>query len=223
MNIALIPARGGSKRIKNKNIKIFKGRPLISYAIECAFKSSLFDEIYVSTDSERIKDIALDCGAKVPSFRPPHLSDDFATTMDVICYEIENLNLKNDDIVCCIYPTAILLDAKFLKLGLQKLKENNYCFSACEFESNPFRGFLFKDNKLSMLFNDYINTRSQDLENVYFDAGQFYYGYAKTFLSRKPIFSEDSNIVLIPFSNTIDLNTPLDWERAKIKYELCMH
>ena len=127
MNVAIIPARDGSKRIKNKNIKPFFGKPIISYAINVAKESKIFDRIIVSTNSNEIKDIALQFGAEVPSLRPDNLSDDFTTTLDVISYEVKNLNLKSDDIVCCIYPTTPLLNpiAKSLKdLNVSKKSEN---------------------------------------------------------------------------------------------------
>lgn len=220
MNIAIIPARSGSKRIKNKNIKSFCGKPIIAYSIGAAIESSIFDRIIVSTNSDEIKKIAIEFGAEVPSMRPNHLSCDFATTLDVISYEVENLKLKDDDIVCCIYPTAPLLKPDFLKLGLKNMKRDSYCFSACAFNSNPLRGFYIKDEKLCLFDKNFTNTRSQDMEMMYFDAGQFYFGYAKNFVTKKSIFSEDSTLVILPEINVTDINTQDDWEIAEIKYKI---
>lgn len=220
MNIAIIPARGGSKRIKNKNIKLFCGKPIIAYAINVAIESKIFDRVIVSTNSNQIKNIARESGAEVPSLRPNNLSDDFATTLDVMSYEVKNLKLKDDDVVCCIYPTTPLLDSSFLKAGLKKLKKDSYCFSACLFHSHPLRGFYIRDKKLHLLNKNFINFRTQDMENVYFDAGQFYFGYAKTFADKKPIFSEDSTLIVLPEINVVDINTQNDWEIAEMKYKI---
>ncbi len=220
MNIAIIPARDGSKRIKNKNIKPFFGKPIIAYAINTAIKSNIFDRVIVSTNSNEIKDIAIKFGAEVPSLRPDNLSNDFTTTLDVISYEVKNLNLDDNDVVCCIYPTTPLLEPVFLKNGLKKLKKNSYCFSACAFRSNPLRGFYIKDEKLQLFDKKFINYRSQDMETMYFDAGQFYFGYAKNFANKKSIFSEDSTLIILPEINTVDINTQDDWEIAEIKYKI---
>lgn len=220
MNIAIIPARSGSKRIKNKNIKSFCGKPIISYAINTAKESNIFDRIIVSTNSIEIKDIAIKFGAEVPSIRPNKLSDDFATTLDVMSYEVKNLNLNDNDIVCCIYPTTPLLNPSFLKSGLERLKKNSYCFSACAFNSNPLRGFYIKNEKLFLFDKNFINSRSQDMETMYFDAGQFYFGYANSFANKKSIFSEDSTLIILPEINVADINTQDDWEIAEIKYKI---
>lgn len=220
MNVAIIPARDGSKRIKNKNIKPFFGKPIISYAINIAKESKIFDRIIVSTNSKEIKDIALQFGAEVPSLRPNNLSDDFTTTLDVISYEVKNLNLKSDDIVCCIYPTTPLLNPMFLQNGLKNLKKNAYCFSACAFNANPLRGFYIKNGKLQLFDKSFINSRTQDMETIYFDAGQFYFGYAKNFADKKSIFSEDSTLIILPEINVADINTQDDWEIAEIKYKI---
>lgn len=220
MKVAIIPARAGSKRIKNKNIKDFCGKPIISYAIDCAIDSDIFDRVIVSTDTKEIMDVALHYGAEVPSLRSEHLSDDFATTLDVMSYEVEKLRLNNDDIVCCLYPTTPLLKPEFLKIGLEKLTRDSYCFSACAFNSNPLRGFFIKNNKL-LLFDDRFEfSRTQDMDVMYYDAGQFYFGYASSFVNKKSIFSEDSTLVVLPEINVVDINTNDDWEIAEIKYKI---
>lgn len=223
MTIAIIPARAGSKRIKDKNIKDFCGKPIISYAINSAIQSSIFDRIIVSTNSAQIRDIALNFGAEVPHLRDEVLSDDFTSTLDVICHEAKKLNLEDDDIICCIYPTSPFLKVEFLKEGLRGLNKYNYCFSACNFNSNPLKSFFLKDNKLYLLNKEYEFSRSQDLEQFYYDAGQFYFGYAKNFFHKKPIFSEDSSFVILPQKYVCDINTQDDWEIAEMKYKIiCM-
>lgn len=220
MKVAIIPARAGSKRIKNKNIKDFCGKPIISYAIDCAIDSDIFDRVIVSTDTKEIMDVALHYGAEVPSLRSEHLSDDFATTLDVMSYEVEKLRLNNDDIVCCLYPTTPLLKPEFLKLGLEKLTRDSYCFSACAFNSNPLRGFFIKNNRLLLLDDRFEFSRTQDMDVMYYDAGQFYFGYASSFANKKSIFSEDSTLVVLPEINVVDINTNDDWEIAEIKYKI---
>lgn len=220
MKVAIIPARAGSKRIKNKNIKDFCGKPIISYAIDCAIDSDIFDRVIVSTDTKEIMDVALHYGAEVPSLRSEHLSDDFATTLDVMSYEVEKLRLNNDDIVCCLYPTTPLLKPEFLKLGLEKLTRDSYCFSACAFNSNPLRGFFIKNNRLLLLDDRFEFSRTQDMDVMYYDAGQFYFGYASSFANKKSIFSEDSTLVVLPEINVLDINTNDDWEIAEIKYKI---
>lgn len=220
MKVAIIPARAGSKRIKNKNIKDFCGKPIISYAIDCAIDSDIFDRVIVSTDTKEIMDVALHYGAEVPSLRSEHLSDDFAATLDVMSYEVEKLRLNNDDIVCCLYPTTPLLKPEFLKLGLEKLTRDSYCFSACAFNSNPLRGFFIKNNRLLLLDDRFEFSRTQDMDVMYYDAGQFYFGYASSFANKKSIFSEDSTLVVLPEINVVDINTNDDWEIAEIKYKI---
>ncbi|RDU65105.1 pseudaminic acid cytidylyltransferase [Helicobacter sp. MIT 14-3879] len=220
MNIAVIPARGGSKRIPNKNIKDFCGKPIIAYSIETALQSDIFDRVIVSTDSIEIREVSLKFNAEVPSLRPSNISDDNSTTLDVISYEVSNLGLESNDIVCCIYPTSPLLKIDFLKEAYFRLKEGSYCFSACEFNSNPLRSFYIKNEKLCLLNENFTSYRSQDLETFYYDAGQFYFGYASSFLNKKPIFSVDSSVVILPQINVVDINTQEDWEIAEIKYKI---
>lgn len=221
MNIAIIPARSGSKRIPRKNIKDFCGKPILAYAIESAKSAGIFDKIIVSTDSTEIQAIARDFGAESPHLREKY-SDDFATTIEVLAYEAEHLRLQKQDCICCIYPCTPLLNADFLKQGFEKFLQNpnSYIFSACEYSANPLRSFFIRDDKIQMLAEDFIESRSQDLEALYFDAGQFYFGSAENFLAKKPIFSVDSAIVKIPQIFVSDINTPKDWEIAEIKYHI---
>ena len=221
MNLAIIPARGGSKRIPRKNIKDFCGKPIIAYSIKAAQDSQIFDKIIVSTDSAEIAQVAVDFGAECPHLRES-FCDDFATTLEVLAYESNRLNLQKNDCICCIYPTAPLLKVDFLKKGFEKFLQNqkSYIFSVCEYNANPLRSFFIKDDKIQMLAERFELVRSQDLEALYYDAGQFYFGSAENFLSKKPIFSEDSRIVKIPQIFVTDINTPDDWEIAELKYKI---
>ena len=221
MNLAIIPARGGSARIPRKNIKDFCGKPIIAYSIKVAQDSQIFDKIIVSTDSAEIAQVAVDFGAKVPHLRES-FCDDFATTLEVLAYEAEFLGLGKNDNICCIYPTAPLLKVDFLKNGFEKFLQNqkSYIFSACEYNANPLRSFFVRDDKIQMLAERFEISRSQDLEALYYDAGQFYFGSAENFLSKKPIFNEDSRIIKIPQIFVTDINTPSDWEIAELKYKI---
>lgn len=220
MKIAIIPARSGSKRIKNKNIKDFCGKPIIGYAIACVKDSGIFDKVIVSTESKEIMDIALQFGADFADLRDERLSDDWSNTLDVMSYEVKRMGLASDDIVCCVYPTTPLLKPQFLKAGLEKLKHHSYCFSACAFRSNPLRGFFLKNGKIHLMDSNFEFVRSQDLDTMYYDAGQFYFGYAINFANKKSIFSQDSTLVLLPEKNVVDINTQDDWEIAEIKYKI---
>lgn len=217
-SIALIPARGGSKRIPNKNIVNFLGKPLIAYSIQTAQKSRCFDEIIVSTNCENIAKVAQEWGAKVPFIRPKELSDDFTPTLEVITHAIKALELKDEDRLCCIYPTAPLLQEKTIKEAFRVLK-NSYVFCACEFDFTPFRSFSFENQTLQMLYPEHQNTRSQDLPSIYHDAGMFYLGYVKTFREKKPIFSPSSTPIILPRSQTQDIDTPQDLLLAELKYK----
>ncbi len=221
MNVAIIPARSGSKRIPSKNIKDFCGNPIIFYAINAAKRAKIFDRIIVSTDSAEIAGIAQGFGAEIPHLRG-EFSDDYATTLEVLAYETAFLGLQKSDSVCCIYPCTPLLQADFLQKGFAKFLEhpNSYIFSACEYSANPLRSFFVRDGRIQMLCENYENARSQDLDALYYDAGQFYFGSAENFLNKKPIFSGDSRIVAIPQIFVIDINTPQDWEIAELKFKI---
>lgn len=243
--VAIIPARAGSKRIPHKNIKSFLGKPILSYPITCALESGLFDEIVVSTDSEEIAEVANTFGAQTPFLRPAHLSDDFASTLSVIAHAARELKLKSQDIVCCIYPTTPLLQAHILQNAfglLQAQKSAQYVFSALRFSHNPLRGFrlessapqetrAFAPQKEGILtpqarINGFVkpletkfqNTRTQDLEALFYDAGQFYFGRAGAFLEELPIFAPHSLGVELDFFDAQDIDMPADWELAEFKY-----
>jgi len=220
MNIAIIPARGGSKRIPRKNIKNFHGKPLIAYSIEAAIKSGCFDRIIVSTDDTEIAGIAQKYGAEVPFIRPKGISDDYATTLDVINHAVK-FCIKNGmdlEYICCIYATAPFLLPEYLQKGLSYLQSNeslNYAFSATNFSFPIQRAIKLKNNKVEMFQPEHLNTRSQDLEEAYHDAGQFYWGKKGAFLKSLPFFAQDSVIVQLPRDRVQDIDTSEDWDFAE--------
>ena len=221
--IAIIPARGGSKRIPRKNIKDFHGKPLIAYSIEVALKSELFDKVIVSTDDEEIALIARAYGAEVPFLRPKELSDDFTGTGEVIQHVLTELNKDNKyDYVCTIYATAPLLQIKYLIEGYEKLKSTN-AINAFSATTMPFpiqRTFKLNDNgRCEMFTPEHYTARSQDLEESYHDAGQFYWKKLK-FESKTTMFGEDSIPIILPRYLVQDIDTLEDWKRAEIMYEI---
>lgn len=224
MNIAIIPARGGSQRIPRKNIKMFHGKPLIAYSIEAAKASGCFKKIIVSTDDDEISEVAQEWGAEVPFLRPSNLADNFSTTLEVMQHAVEwcissNIDAKN---ICCIYATAPFLLPEYLKKGLQNLinKKAQYSFSATSFTYPIQRAIKLDGNGFVEMFNpENINTRSQDLEEAYHDAGQFYWGRANAFLNKLPLFSEHSSAILLPRDRVQDIDTLEDWEFAEALYK----
>lgn len=223
MNIAIIPARIGSKRLPKKNIKLFLGKPIISYAILAAKRSKLFDKIIVTTDSKKIKKIAELYGAEVPYLRPNSLSTDKVHFNYSIRHMIKWLKKKNLKVnnVCCIYPTSPLIKKKFLIEGYKLLKKNrNFVFSACLYRSPPQRGFFYQKNLLKLFDKNSYSKRSQDLKNIYHDAGQFYWGTAKNWLKNDIIFNKKSAIVEIPYLDFIDINYFSDWKIAEKLFKL---
>ena len=222
--VCIIPARGGSKRIPKKNIKDFFGKPLIAYSIEVALKSELFDKVIVSTDDEKIASIAKKYGAEVPFVRPKELSDDFTGTGAVISHALKFLeeNGENYNYVCTIYPTAPLLQAKYLIKGYEELK-NSDAHSTFSTTSMPFpiqRTFkLTKDGRCQMFTPEHFTSRSQDLEEAYQDAGQFYWTNLNT-KSDDIIFGKDSIPIILPRELVQDIDTPEDWQRAEKLYAI---
>lgn len=225
MKIAIIPARGGSKRIPRKNIKVFHGKPMIAYSIAVAKQSGLFDKIIVSTDDNEIAEIAKQHGAEVPFRRPQSLADDFTGTVPVIAHAIEAVEALGWQVseACCIYPTAPFLQADDLSKGLDLLTQHqgDYSFSATSFSFPIQRAIkLTQDQQVSMFYPEFEQTRSQDLQEGYHDAGQFYWGTATAFLAQKPIFSANSYAVLLPRVRVQDIDTTEDWERAERLYQV---
>lgn len=224
MNLCVIPARGGSKRIPRKNIKEFCGKPMIAWSIETALNSECFDEVIVSTDDAEIADIALSYGVKVPFTRPPHLSDDFATTADVMQHATQFYlqQQKQIDYICCIYATAPFIQIEDLKKGLDKLQNNpnlSYVFSATEYVFPIQRAIKLIDDKVAMFDETMFSIRSQDLEKAWHDAGQFYWGQTEAWNNKTRIFAEHSSIVELPHYRVQDIDTFDDWELATFKFK----
>lgn len=222
MQLAVIPARGGSKRIPRKNIKMFHGQPMIAWSIQAAIDSGCFDEVWVSTDDEEIAAVAQVYGAKVPFLRPAHLSDDFATTADVMSHAVEEFGKINHalpDYICCLYATAPFVTKADLVQGLEKIKNNsnlNYVFSATTYPFPIQRAIKLNEyDTVEMFSPQYFNVRSQDLEEAWHDAGQFYWGTAEAWLNKAMIFSTQSRVVELPRFRVQDIDTQEDWNRAE--------
>jgi pseudaminic acid cytidylyltransferase len=221
-NLCIIPARGGSKRIPRKNIKDFLGKPVIAYSIQAAISSHLFDEIMVSTDDEEIAELALKLNAKVPYKRSDENSGDFATTADVI-YEVlkyyENIGMTFD-YVCCIYPCAPFVNKTVLNTAYSKLKDGNFdtVFPLVEYQTPIQRAFKFNNDETSFYFSEFENTRSQDLERAYYDAGQFYWLNTITFLSNKKILTNNTSSIILSSFQSQDIDNLSDWNIAELKY-----
>lgn len=220
MNVAIIPARGGSKRIPRKNIREFAGKPMIAHSIECALRSGLFSRVVVSTDDAEISTVAREYGAEVPFTRPAALADDHAGTTEVVSHAVEWLRDDGSDFeaVCCIYATAPFVRSHDLESGLSLLRSDNwqYVFSATTFPAPVLRAFhRHADGGLEMLFPQHQRTRSQDLGEALHDAAQFYWGRPEAWLARAAIFERHSTVVLIPRWRVQDIDTEEDWMRAE--------
>ena len=223
--IAIIPARGGSKRIPNKNIKLFSGQPIISYSIKAAQASGLFDRIIVSTDSDEIAEVAKIYGAEVPFIRPAELSDDFTGTVPVLLHALDWLSEHGFDVdyFCCIYATAPFVHPEFIIRGFDLLKKRNALttFSVTTFPYPIFRALKIGNNGgIEMFWPEHENSRSNDLPQAYHDAGQFYCCNTKRFLIEKKLFSSDSIPVILPRYLVQDIDTIEDWEMAEKMYSV---
>ena len=224
MRVAIIPARGGSKRIKDKNIREFGGKPMIYWAISNAIRSELFDRVLVSTDSKKIKSIAIGCGAEVPFIRPSHLSGDHTGTAPVISHAIDWMEQQGGSVseVCCIYPATPFLEPEELNKGLKFLLNYDiqFSFSITSYAHPIQRALrLHKNGMLDMFDEETSNVRSQDLEEMYHDAGQFYWATSNTWRSEVSILSNRSAGVFIPRYRAIDIDTHDDWTLAELIFE----
>ena len=222
--IAIIPARGGSKRIPRKNIKNFFDKPLIAYSIQTALESQLFEKVIVSTDDVEIAEIAKKYGAEVPFLRPQELADDFSGTEAVISHALKYLKIQGEEyaFACTIYATAPLLQAKYLKEGLEKLKNSDaiHTFSATTMPFPIQRTFkIDAGGRCKMFTPKYYMSRSQDLEEAYQDAGQFYWSRLNS-TSSEILFGKDSIPIILPRHLVQDIDTLEDWKRAEIMYEV---
>lgn len=221
MNIAIFPARSGSKRIKNKNIKNFFSKPIIYYSLKIAKNSKLFDLIVTSSDSDKILNLSKKNGSDVCVKRPKKLSDDKTPTREVIVHAInfleKKLKIKKINMVCCIYPTSIFLKKKYILKAFELQKRNGeYVLCATKFHHPIQRSFKKnKNNLINLNFLKYINYRTQDLAKNYYDAGMLYLADKKTWLNKKKIISNSSSFVEIPANEFQDLDEVSDWKIAK--------
>ncbi|MEY9127579.1 pseudaminic acid cytidylyltransferase [Bradyrhizobium yuanmingense] len=223
MRIAVIPARGGSKRIPRKNIRPFCGKPIISYSIDAARQSGLFDEVIVSTDDEEIAAVARQCGATTPFVRPKEISDDFTGTNAVVKHAVAWFIERGDEIshACCIYATAPLIQSRYLREGHDALSGSDaaFAFSVTSYAFPIQRAVrITTAGRVDAIHPEHRMTRSQDLEPAYHDAGQFYWGTAAAFLEDLPLFSDRSIGIVLPRMYVQDVDTLEDWEQAEYMF-----
>jgi len=222
--VAIITARGGSKRIPHKNIREFCGRPIIAYSIQAAKESGVFDAVMVSTDSEEIAEIAKKEGAEVPFLRSEATSGDYASTADVILEVLQQYEDRGEqyDVVCCIYPTAPFVTSDKLKDAVALLEEKKYdsVMPATQFSFPPLRGMVMNEDKVSYKWEQYASARSQDLEPIYHDCGQFYVLNVETFKTARKLVTKNTGAIEISELEMQDIDNEIDWKLAELKYEL---
>ena len=225
-SIAIITARGGSKRIPGKNIKEFLGKPIICYSIEAALTSGIFDEVMVSTDDEQIADIAKKTGAAVPFMRSDKTADDYATTDDVLMEVLETYekNGRTFDYMACIYPTAPFVTAEKLKsaIGLLKEKDADGVMPVVRFSFPPQRGMVVHDDKLVYRYPENAMKRSQDLETMYHDCGQFYCYNVERYMACRGDLPNGYVPIIVPETEVQDIDNFSDWKLAEMKYKMMM-
>ncbi|MCT8161328.1 pseudaminic acid cytidylyltransferase [Pseudoruegeria sp. SHC-113] len=220
MSICMIPARGGSKRIPRKNIKPFCGKPMIAWSIEAAQASGVFNRILVSTDDTEIAEVARACGAEVPFIRPAALSDDHATTAAVIVHMLDHLKARGQEptAICCLYATAPFVRPDDIRTGAQMIEGADYIIPVTSFAFPIQRAVRLKGEGLEMFDSSNYATRSQDLEEAYHDAGQFYWGTAVAWRENRPAFGAGARPLILPRHRVQDIDTPEDWVRAEVMF-----
>jgi len=222
-NLAIIPARGGSKRIPRKNIKDFLGKPIIAYAIEAVLESHLFEEVMVSTDDDKIAEIAEKFGAKVPFRRSAENANDFATLTDVLIEVVNQYKNSGKDFenICCVLPTSSLTAANRIYEAYSKLTAENFdsVVPVVEF-SYPIRRALqlTENEKLEMIWPEHLRTRSQDLKPAYHDSGSFYWVRTISLLAEKTLFCKNGGAIVLPGTEVQDIDNETDWKLAELKY-----
>jgi N-acylneuraminate cytidylyltransferase len=226
-NLAIIPARGGSKRIPRKNIKPFLGKPIIAYSIEAALTSNLFDEVMVSTDNSEIAETAIQYGAKVPFLRSKENANDYAILADVIIEvlaDYKNIN-RSFDSICCILPTAPFVSDNLLVEAYNKMISEGYdsVFPVIEFSFPIQRSLRFDDEKIEMVWKEHLSTRSQDLEARFHDSGQFYWVKTRTIIKERKLYTDNSSAIMVSSLQAQDIDTNTDWKLAELKYKLMLN
>lgn len=221
--VAIITARGGSKRIPKKNIRAFCGKPILFYSIEAALESGLFEEVMVSTDSEEIAKIAKEAGARVPFMRSAEAANDYASTTDVlleVLADYEEIG-QSFDTICCIYPTAPFVTAEKLKQAVTLLEERDVdsVVPVVRYSFPPQRAFVLRDGFTVMRYPEHAKTRSQDLEPYFHDCGQFYCMQTERFFEKKQIFTDCMLSIEMPEMEVQDIDNESDWELAELKYQ----
>ena len=223
-NLCIIPARGGSKRIPRKNIKTFMGKPIIAYSIEAALNSAVFDEVMVSTDDEEIAEVARQYGASVPFLRSAETSNDYATTVDVLLEVVNNFKEKGKsfDIVCCLYSTAPFVTPERLKEATSQISDNvDACFTIVQYSYPIQRSLRINESEhVEMMFPEHLKSRTQDLEKVYHDAGQFYFVKTDALIQEKTVWCKRTAPLILSEHEVQDLDTLTDWQLAEMKYKL---
>lgn len=224
MNIAIITARGGSKRIPHKNRKEFCGKPIIEYSIEAAKQAGIFDTVMVSTDDNKIAEIAKNAEAEVPFMRSEETSNDYATTADVLMevlekYKERGIRYEN---ACCIYPTAPFVTGNKLRQAMDMLvnEKKDSVIPVVPFSFPPLRGMVINDGKLEYKWQEYAMKRSQDLEEIYHDCGQFYVFRVESFEKEKKLVTDNTAGMIISELEVQDIDNETDWELAEMKYRL---
>lgn len=222
--IAIITARGGSKRIPRKNIKEFCGKPILAYSIEAAINSKVFDTVMVSTDDKEIADVAMKYGAEVPFFRSEKTSDDYATTNDVLLEVLAEYEKRGQkfDVGCCIYPTAPFVTAERIKQGIELIEksEADTLIPVVDFSYPPQRAMHIVNDRLKFLYPEYMDSRSQDLEKHYHDVGQFYMFKVNEFYKNKKLLLGNIIPMKLTEMEVQDIDTIIDWKMAELKYSL---
>lgn len=223
-NVAIITARGGSKRIPRKNIRSFLGKPIIAYVIDAALGSGLFTEVMVSTDDDEIAQVARQYGASIPFLRSPETADDFATTADVLTEVLRNYEQQNQvfDYACCLYPTAPFVTSDLLNRALLLLTEKKFdtVYPIQPFSFPIQRAVFLRDSTVRWVQPEHALTRSQDLEPAYHDAGQFYFVNIATFQKNHRLITDNSGGIIISEMAAHDIDTEEDWQVAELKFRL---
>lgn len=224
MQVAIIPARGGSKRIAKKNIRLFAGKPIIAYSIEAAFQSGLFERVIVSTDDPEIARVAMKYGAEIPFIRPAELSGDHVATIPVIRHAIDWFHRREISVThaCCLYAASPFIRVQDLKQGHANLMADHveFSFPVATFPAPIFRALKIEQQNAGMFWPEHELTRSQDLPEAYFDAGQFYWGTSAAFQRHDGFFGASSAPVIVPRHLAQDIDTPEDWTNAEIIFQM---